>query len=676
MNILSYVFPSILRNPRRTAAYLIGTVIAVALLSSVLFFVVASSHVMTQRTIAPVRVDFQAILNDPNASTTQLKSALAARHDVVQAQRFALAGFNSAQVQSGSVVGQTASGKIMAMDASYFSAFGAPVIRQGHFGSHGFVISVDMGTNLGARVGDNLTLNLGPNIQPVTAPITGIANMQNTDVVFAPIDPILRLSPFNPPANVVMMDYTWFENTLKHALLAQSPPSGTGPVVRSNSPVLEQVQLRLARGPIPSDPAQAKIYVSQIRRVMEVSQAGRVTILDNISASIDQAQSDVLWAQAIFIFLAIPGIVLAAALARYVTATAIEGQRRELALLRIRGVGPRLLMSLLGTSLLVVAIVGVLLGIGAGWTTSRLVGAADSLIGAGDPLVLRSLLLSLVAGLILGVLSAFWPLMTVVRSPIMDVRRRVGRTNAPLWERLYLDVICLVTSVVVYEVIQQNGGFAPVLNAEGNPTVSLSIFAFVSPLLFWIGGILLLVRFSRFFVSRSGSLLARWSGTGVVRELAARTIERRSGSLNQAVLLVAMAVAFSSGLIIFVNTYNQQQRVDAQLTLGSDVKVTMGNRAQSGLVANRLKVPGVAAVTPFRTTLADVGTEIQDIFGVDVHTFLPATKIADTFFLHNTASGTMHRLTINAKRHHRLPRDVSRLLAEARRHLATETIQR
>ena len=43
--------------------------LAVGLISSILFFVVASAQVMTQRTIAPVRVDMQAVLNNPFASS-------------------------------------------------------------------------------------------------------------------------------------------------------------------------------------------------------------------------------------------------------------------------------------------------------------------------------------------------------------------------------------------------------------------------------------------------------------------------------------------------------------------------------------------------------------------------------------------------------------------------------
>lgn len=644
MRLLAYVLPSLSRNPRRTAAYLIGTVIAVGLLASVLFFVVGAAGVLTQRSIASVRPDMQVVATDPGASVSALQHALAGQSGVRATERFALASFSGSQLQKGTRLGQTGEGKLVAIDPSYFAVFGAPVVRQGAFTSTGAVISQDLGTNLGARVGDTITLQFAHGVPPRRLRVTGVASMLNTDTLFAPLDPRVRGNPFNPPANVVLMDYGQFERSLKPALLQGGGSQSSGAVVvRSQAPVVEQVHLRLDRGPIPADPAQARFYTTDLRHRLELAFTGRVTIFDNVAAALDQAQTDVLWAQVIFVFLALPGVVLAAALSRYVTATVIDAQRRELALLRIRGIGPRQVLSLLGVALLLVALLGVLLGLGAGWLTARLVGGTGGL--SAGPLLLRTVLLAFGAGLILGAIGTFWPLVGFIRAPIVEAQRRVGRGESPLWARLYLDVLALAAGIVVYLLTQRNG-FQPVLNAEGNPTISLSFFTFLAPLLFWLGAVLVVVRLSRWLVRRSGDLLAsRLSRRrGLVGELGARTLSRRSGSLHQAVVLVAMAVAFSAGLATFVHIYNQQQRVDAELTLGSDVKVTVLDRRQSAVVAGRLAAPGVTAVTPFRSTVAYVGTEIQDMFGIDVPSFMRATRLTDSFFVGSTAADTLRRL--------------------------------
>src|SRR5438270_9217672 len=135
MSVLSFIVPSIIRNPRRSGAYLIGSIIAAGLVSSVLFFVAASAHDMTQRAIAPVRVDLQAVALDSHGSIAGLQRTLAQQPEVAKAHRFALTGFTGAQVRAGNRTGQTATGKLMAVDPGYLAAFGAPQMRQGHLGS-------------------------------------------------------------------------------------------------------------------------------------------------------------------------------------------------------------------------------------------------------------------------------------------------------------------------------------------------------------------------------------------------------------------------------------------------------------------------------------------------------------------------------------------------------------
>lgn len=97
---------------------------------------------------------------------------------------------------------------------------------------------------------------------------------------------------------------------------------------------------------------------------------------------------------------------------------------------------------------------------------------------------------------------------------------------------------------------------------------------------------------------------------------------------------------------IFAHTYDAQQRVDAQLTLGSDVKVTPGpHRPQTAAFAARLSsAPSVAAATPFKSTVAYVGTEIQDIFGIDVASVRRAAFLPDAFFKGSTARQALDRL--------------------------------
>ena len=69
----------------------------------------------------------------------------------------------------------------------------------------------------------------------------------------------------------------------------------------------------------------------------------------------------------------------------------------------------------------------------------------------------------------------------------------VRRAGKPLWQRLYLDVVALAVSGLVYWLTARTG-FSAVVNPDSNPTLSLSVYMFLAPALLWIGAALLLVR--------------------------------------------------------------------------------------------------------------------------------------------------------------------------------------
>ena len=81
-------------------------------------------------------------------------------------------------------------------------------------------------------------------------------------------------------------------------------------------------------------------------------------------------------------------------------------------------------------------------------------------------------------------------LRCAARSP-RDAALR-GQSGKPLWQRLYLDVVALAVSGLVYWLTARTG-FSAVVNPDSNPTLSLSVYMFLAPALLWIGATLLLV---------------------------------------------------------------------------------------------------------------------------------------------------------------------------------------
>jgi putative ABC transport system permease protein len=233
---------------------------------------------------------------------------------------------------------------------------------------------------------------------------------------------------------------------------------------------------------------------------------------------------------------------------------------------------------------------------------------------------------------------------SVWRSSVSASRRSVRREGKPLWQKLYLDVLFLVLSGLIYW-LTASTGFSAVINPDSNPTLSLSIYMFFAPALLWIGATLLLVRLRgrvlAWFARRAAGGRAR-----TPRGFLLVSAGRRGGAINRGLIIVGLLLAFGVNLGVFTATYNQQSGVDAQLTLGADVTASAppGVTTTHNLAARIGSVPGVQATTALDHSYAYVGPDLQDTYGIDPKTFAHATGLRDSYFLGGNAAQIMSRL--------------------------------
>ena len=107
--------------------------------------------------------------------------------------------------------------------------------------------------------------------------------------------------------------------------------------------------------------------------------------------------------------------------------------------------------------------------------------------------------------------------------------------------------------------------------------LSLSLYTFLAPLLFWLGAVGLLLRLGTALLRRRGGPCGCWRACSAPSATwQGGPCSRRAAALGRTAALAALALSFGVSLAIFAHTYDAQQRVDAELTLGSDVKVTPG----------------------------------------------------------------------------------------------------
>jgi putative ABC transport system permease protein len=232
----------------------------------------------------------------------------------------------------------------------------------------------------------------------------------------------------------------------------------------------------------------------------------------------------------------------------------------------------------------------------------------------------------------------------VWRSTVAVARRGSGREGKPLWQRLYLDVAALVVSGLIYW-LTASTGFSAVVNPDSNPTLSLSVYMFFAPALLWIGATLLIMRLRggvlAWFAARAAGPRARGPAGFLLASAG-----RRGAAINRGLLVLGLLLAFGVNLGVFTATYDQQARVDAQLTLGADITASAppGVAAAHDLRRRIAAVPNVRATTAVDHSYAYVGPDLQDTYGIDPATIASATTLRDSYFLGAGAHQTIARL--------------------------------
>jgi putative ABC transport system permease protein len=366
-------------------------------------------------------------------------------------------------------------------------------------------------------------------------------------------------------------------------------------------------------------------------------------VIDNVSDALVAATSDSILAKVLFLFLGLPGVLVAAYLSRYAGGLLAEARRREQATLRARGAQPRHLISDLTYTALGVAVVGSALGLAVGLVTALVVLGPAALTSASKQSFLVSAIVSVGAGIATTLLAVYLPGRRALAREASSERREMEAPAAPpIWLRMKLDIVFLAAAALVWTITNLAGGFR-ITPAEGQ-SVSLSFYTLLAPMLVWLGVTLLAVRLLLWGTGRlklsakRASRLTTWT--------LLRSVSRRSLALGSGVVALALAVAFGSSLALFIATYDAQKQADARFVVGSDIRVTPSALGQqSSDFAQQLQVGGVAAVTPVaQTSSAIVGTDKRTLVSIDAVGFPRVATLNDSFFVNASAASSMSAL--------------------------------
>jgi putative ABC transport system permease protein len=635
------VLSELVRTPWRTLVRVLTLGAAVGLLGAMLLFVGHSLGTMTGTAVRSVPLDWQGPVGSYRAAT-QVAAAVARQPGVEEAVPTATAPF-AALEHTAPTVGtiRSGAGSILAIPPGYLAHLQTFRFLRGSLRPGAIVLDQQLAATLQAQPGDTVSLTPKRAARPVRLRVSGIALVTAPDVLFQPLNPLLGPAPAQPPADIAILPLATFAAKIAPALPVISGAAGASAVPGSQSGTQWQVQAQADPAALTGSPARALVQATGIRNRVERSLPGQVVFVDNLADQLNTAAGDALYAETLYIMLAVPGALVALGLAYLAALGTVERDRQSLALLRARGARRRDLLALAGLESFLLGIVAGALGTGLALAALRLAAAAG---GVTTARVLATFGICVALATVGAAAARIGTSVAAVHSSVGEGRRSVRRTGTPLWQRLYLDLVCLAVAGLVYWLTVRTG-FSAVVNPDSNPTLSLSIYMFLAPALLWIGAALLLVRVRGRLLAWTAARAAGRRATTPTDFLLA-SASRRGAALNRGLLVLGLLLAFGVNLGIFVATYDQQARVDAQLTLGADVVATAppGAVARHDLVRQVSALPGASGVSAVDHSYAYVGPDLQDTFGVDPATLTRGTSLRDSYFLGGSADQMLQRL--------------------------------
>ncbi len=552
---------------------------------------------------------------------------------------------SAGKISAGTVV---ASGpaKILGFDEAYAARDSTITISKGRLTPTGAVLSAEAARALHVDLGARVTVTL-PDSSVTELEVSGIADLSRARSLFSSRrGGDLETFVYSP--NSIVVSPAVFEATVLPAYERAATTRGA----RLRTPPVREIDISLERNRLAADPATAAVEVRQIGRAITAVAAHQDYLLNNISNTLDVAAADSKVAKRLFIFLGLPGGLLAAMLAAYAGTVLADAQRREQATLRIRGASRRHLLRMLAlrTAILTAA------GAGFGLVIGYLVAGAT--LGGGS--LQRASTSSLVTSAVLGSLGGFAATgLALYLTGRRSIDREINEDRAamtrrvPLWRRSGLDLVAVAVVVAGTTIALRVRAFdgAPGSVYFGR-SVELNLLLLVLPIAVWIAGSLLVARLFGAALTRTQPRSSSSPGRALPR-LYRLSIGRRPWAIANGAVIVALIVALSTCLAAFTASYDTAKISDARYANGADIRITPSPTSQRTYQANdadRFRTAGIRSVTPVIYGLSNVilksarTSDPANLAAIDPGTYGSVAPLTDVRFSTGTATSALAQL--------------------------------
>jgi len=300
----------------------------------------------------------------------------------------------------------------------------------------------------------------------------------------------------------------------------------------------------------------------------------------------------------------------------------VRDQRNEIAVLRSRGAPRSWILAVHFCEWAVLGVAALLLGLPAGAGLAGLVGHTRSFLDFSNPsaftpcLSFQEIWIGLLA-VSLGIGFCLLPVWQSGQDTIVSYKQERARSRRiPLWQRMYLDVMCLIPAAYGLYTLRAQGRLSFLGRSVGSADPYQNPLLFLLPVFLIIGLSLLILRLLPPLLDGLAGLASRFPGVlpiFVLRSFA------RSGNAYQRVLLL---MVFTLGLAAYVSSMAHS----LDRTLGDSIAYRIGadlNLAEGGeFVSDSTKSPGQGQTS----AMGDSG--LWNFIPVSDHLALPGVQAA------------------------------------------------
>jgi putative ABC transport system permease protein len=538
--------------------------------------------------------------------------------------------------------------RVFAFDRRYQEHYPSIRLAAGSFRPGSALLSAEASRALEARPGATVELFLPGRRTRLALPVSGVADLSRAKPLFYSRK-TRKLEDFLYVPDAIIVSPATFKHAIIPAFRAANAKRGA--VIKS-LPLLE-VDVLVDRSRLQSDPGTALDQTRTIARSIGRIAPGQDYLIDNISNTLEVARDDAAVGKRMFVFLGLPGVLLAAFLAAYASGILAGTQRREQANLRIRGAHHGHLLRMLVYRTLALAGVASVLGTGLGFLSAMAVLGRDTLFQAAAADLARSGLLVAGIGMLTTAVAMYIPGRRSLSREVGRERGEMAATPAPAWHRLRLDFALLAAAAVAEAIAFATGAFDTRSGSvSAGQSVSLPSHLLLAPLGAWVGGMLLSARVFLAFTTRIRVPAAPRFGP-LLRGTLSRSLRRRAWALATGFLALGLVIAFGVSLALFTATYDAGKAADAEFVVGSDIRVTpsvLSPKPHPPSFAAKLQVPGVSAVTPVVFRLensvlkARYNQRRTDLAAIDPVSFRRAAELSDSMFAGSSAADSLAAL--------------------------------